>query len=415
MKFGLDGLLYKRMLFVVLLILLLVPNLAAQPTAESTHPPSRQKLLMLLVEFPDCLHNRTADEMQSYIPKLNDYWYNMSYGQYNLTGNAFGWYLMPHNMSDYGDEPENATLFNMDVNLPQLVRDSCAIAQKDVNFSDYDFLMIVHAGLDQSLNSTNKDYSWRSLIWSRVLWIGDLHGPFFWDNNVVIFGAAIVPETWGSEHDIFGVFAHEFGHIIGSKYGDRLGLPDLFTVDSNNTIIWEDTYSLMGTGSWYQNGTLPCDLDAWSRTYLGWLNSTTINPTDVPITITISPLELDTGIRAVKIPIINSSCYYLLENRQSIGYDTALGDGVPSLLCSFVNETESSGRGIINNITRFVYNGEYSISSSIHISVKSEGQDYIISIANRPFIIEEIFEAILLIITFALFFVVLRKRRSSKP
>ena len=116
-----------------------------------------------------------------------------------------------------------------------------------------------------------------------------------------------------------GVFTHELGHAFG--------LPDLYDTDTGNgrhagAGIWD----LMASGSWGCNNSTPespCHLGAWSKAALGWVDVTTLAPDADHGTLTLPPVETASTVYRVDATD-GSDEYYLIENRQRIGYDTQL-------------------------------------------------------------------------------------------
>jgi len=110
-----------------------------------------------------------------------------------------------------------------------------------------------------------------------------------------------------------GVYCHELGHVFG--------LPDLYDTDYSSYGVGE--WSLMAGGSW--NGSLgnsPAHPDAWCMCQLGY----------------VTPIVLSSNTTGVSIPAIENlptvyklwtsgtplNEYFLVANRQLIGYDSAL-------------------------------------------------------------------------------------------
>jgi immune inhibitor A len=113
----------------------------------------------------------------------------------------------------------------------------------------------------------------------------------------------------------FGVLCHEFGHL--------LGLPELY---APGAAVHEGIgkWGLMGQGTWVGGGNSPPHMEAWSKLKLGWVDAMTITESrrDVRVpAVTDEPL-------VVKIPAVPDKPqeYYLLENRQQVGFDAALPD-----------------------------------------------------------------------------------------
>jgi immune inhibitor A len=119
-----------------------------------------------------------------------------------------------------------------------------------------------------------------------------------------------------------GVYAHEFGHV--------LGLPDQYDYgyDSEGTGM----YTLMAGGSYgrslpsaFYSGNSPVHMDAWSKMYLGFAQPKVITPAKgKKQTLTLSPSNEAPDIFKIDVPGSNGREYFLLENRQQKGFDVGL-------------------------------------------------------------------------------------------
>jgi M6 family metalloprotease-like protein len=109
-----------------------------------------------------------------------------------------------------------------------------------------------------------------------------------------------------------GTTAHEFGHAIA--------LPDLYDTGGGTEGIGE--WGLMGSGG-YTSANSPAHFEAWSKERLGWV---TVTPLSAAGTQIVSPVVSGDTIYLVRPPpgIANPRGeYFLLENKQPIGSDTA--------------------------------------------------------------------------------------------
>jgi immune inhibitor A len=113
-----------------------------------------------------------------------------------------------------------------------------------------------------------------------------------------------------------GVFAHEFGHV--------LGMPDLYDTSYRSEGVGQ--WCLMSGGSWGGGGLKPTRLSCWCLSKLGWIKPRAAKTARY----TLDPLAKDakdclwvwTGGRS-------GPEYFLLENRQATGRDVSLpGSGL---------------------------------------------------------------------------------------
>jgi M6 family metalloprotease-like protein len=151
-------------------------------------------------------------------------------------------------------------------------------------------------------------------------------------DNVVINNYAVMPEVGGDLTGYagtatgpfpptVGVYAHEYGHV--------LGLPDQYDYgyESDGT----DVYSLMAGGSWNRypgylpgpnntllaaqifSGNSPAQLDAWSKYRLGFVTPVVINS---KMTLSLPPAETDAVVYKMIVPNSGGKEYFLFENRR---------------------------------------------------------------------------------------------------
>ena len=119
-----------------------------------------------------------------------------------------------------------------------------------------------------------------------------------------------------SEINEIGVFAHELGH--------GFGLPDLYAVGGNHGGVGR--WGLMGTGPWGcagQGADVPCHMTAWSKEVLGWVNVTTLAADADLGVLALDPVETTGDVIRIDAGD-GSGDYYLLENRQPLGFDASL-------------------------------------------------------------------------------------------
>ena len=118
-----------------------------------------------------------------------------------------------------------------------------------------------------------------------------------------------------------GTFCHEFGHV--------LGLPDFYVTDYSSQHKTLGDWDIMDAGAYLNGGNTPPTYSAHERFYLGWLTPEILNET--------GDFELEELQKSNKAYIVtstgehnldggnpNPATYYLLENRQKIGWNRYL-------------------------------------------------------------------------------------------
>ena len=280
--------------------------------------------LVLLVDFSDNTptlypgaagpthFNSLLFDSPAYTNSVQDYYKEVSCGAFTLTGAAVGgsanWYRAPQTYAYYVNGAEGTGTYPQ--NSQKMVEDVCALADPDVDFSQYandgsayiNALFVVHAGMGQEESGDPADM-W-SHKWQTV-------------NHPLLDGKVLNTYSIEPENGEIGVFCHEFGHV--------LGLPDLYDTDYSSAGAGD--YTLMANGSWGGGGALPTHLDAWSRYQLGWASVTApiSSQTNLAITqIEGSPLGTVPGTLLKLWGGPASKEYFLVENRQQVGFDASL-------------------------------------------------------------------------------------------
>ncbi|MFB0515796.1 MAG: M6 family metalloprotease domain-containing protein, partial [Candidatus Neomarinimicrobiota bacterium] len=305
----------------------LEPSAAVRSLGPARIPTGSFKVLLILVDFSDNEQEVAAAYFDTLIfqqaaGSLWDYYQAVSYGDLDIITvnlpSTVGWTRAPQTYAYYvngqngfGTYPQNAQ---------RLVEDVVTAVDSLVDFSQYDndadgyvdALFIAHAG--PGAEYTGSDYD----IWSHA-WV--TYNPPVLD-GVTIYHYSMEPEYWAAPGDMtIGVFAHEMGHAV-------FGLPDLYDRDEVAPSQGLGRWSLMAGGSWNgTDGDRPAFPDAWSHFQMGY-----VSPTNVDINIVGQNIaHIESNAEAYRL-WHNGSIgpeYFLIENRQKVGYDEFLpGSGL---------------------------------------------------------------------------------------
>jgi M6 family metalloprotease-like protein len=273
------------------------------------------RVLVIAAYFSNLNYTVSVSQLKSsFFTGVAKYYGEISYGKVTIEGDAYGWYKLPYPEAHYGQDCLNiddADCSGSD-NAWEIAQDAASLAEKDVNFANYDYFVFIHSGNGQESSGMKTD------VWS-VTFMG---GLVVETNTKTLLQFAIVPELEAGGAVPLGVWCHEFGHL--------LNLPDLFNTNTGNTIL--GPWSSMDKGTWNGNppGSSPAHLIAWGKVQLGFISGSMLaiaNP-GVTSTFTIDPTEIvSSNVHAVEIPLgtsLNPSQYYLIEARAPIGFDLAL-------------------------------------------------------------------------------------------
>ena len=134
--------------------------------------------------------------------------------------------------------------------------------------------------------------------------------------NRVKYGCyAACNEVYNGTIDGIGVFVHELSHA--------LGLPDFY--DNNYVAYGMDYWDLMDSGNYCNSGYTPCNYTAYERDFMGWKDIVTLQQ-GVRQELTLTPVA-DGGVAYKIVNPANANEYYIIENRQSSGWDSYFGNG----------------------------------------------------------------------------------------
>lgn len=298
---------------------------------------------------------------------LKNYYKSVSQGRVNVTGQVVE-VTMPHGYSYYaiGQKYGLVQNDNGDYTMALIFADAINAANKRVDFSKYakdgivPNIFLIHQGTGSEFSTDP------TIIWSHS-W--DYASAFYYNryaltgyegedglpgdgkgmlvDGVYVNNYSIEPEIGGDITEYLGspdgpyppyvgVYAHEFGHV--------LGLPDEYDYGYDSEGV--GAYTLMASGSWtrYPNawqyaGNSPVYLDAWSQVFLGFQTPVTL--TSGLKQFTLKSAANGGGVVKLVVPGSNGNEYFMVENRQQTGYDSSLsryGSGVHGVAIYHVDE-----------------------------------------------------------------------------
>ncbi|MBQ9668772.1 MAG: M6 family metalloprotease domain-containing protein [Prevotella sp.] len=278
--------------------------------------------MVMLVEFAD-RHFQTENTQSMYTQLMNDegytgrnatgsardYFVSQSTGLFTPHFDVVGPIRLSHDESYYGGDDEYGT----DAGAGQMVEEACRLAlEQGIDFSQYDynsdgdvdFVFFIYAGYGQQYGAPSET------IWPHTATLPD------WGITLTLDGKRISRYACGSELKYssgtqlegIGTFCHEFGHV--------LGLPDFYdTRHQNGTRL--GVWDIMDQGCYNNESRTPCAYSAFERMSLGWLTLTELSePAD-----NVELPELTQTNTAYRISTSRPDEYFVLENRQQVGWD----------------------------------------------------------------------------------------------
>jgi len=248
---------------------------------------------------------------------VNSYYQAVSKQKVSVSGQVFplennSSYQLPQPMGYYNP---NTTEEENNQFLAQLFLDAIQAADPDpdIVFSDYDVVVIFHAGVGNDVelgfDETPQDIPslFLSFEFLKKSLGGDFDGVSVDNGQFEIREAVLLPETEsqaGFELGITGIFA--------ANIGSFLGLYDLFSPSTQRAGVGR--FGLMDSGLFNMFGLVPSVPCAFSRELLGWDQPQVITNPQNQLTVSRFDGNEHQYPSILKVPI-NSDEYYLLEYR----------------------------------------------------------------------------------------------------
>ncbi len=255
---------------------------------------------------------------------VTDFYLEMSYGLLTVTGDVFPYVGLPQTDIYYAGNKKG---LDASGHVKEIIELGVAGTDPTVDFGQYDNdgpdgvpnsgdddgvvdqIAFIHPESGGECNNTN--------LWAHRWFYSGWSGSFKLDTaDNAAGGGKIKIDSYtiqgalgcsGAELDI-GTFAHETGHIFG--------LPDLYDTDDNSAGL--GFWSLMAAGNWNSQSS-PAHMSAWEKERLGWLNAELLTSAQAALPIH----AIEQTPEAFRIDIGNGE-YFLLENRQQVGFDKHL-------------------------------------------------------------------------------------------
>ena len=310
-------------------------------TGPQNAPPTGTMLnLVVLVNFSDLaisystpayddLFNQTGYTTDGASGSVKDYYTEVSYGALTVQSTVPEPVTLSSGYAYYGAND----IYGNDIRPRQMVQQAlAALEARGFNFATMDGdgdgwvdgLTIIHAGGGEEYSGNDPSYIW-SHKWqmpSTVTYDGVKMLQYHteparrgWDGY---------PTSWGITR--IGVICHENGHFIG--------LPDLY--DYGYDSEGAGNFCLMAGGSWNgSSGTTPAHPSAYCKAALGWVTPTVITGNGY------FPLSrAETAAQSYKLQgAFPSTQYFLVENRQGVGFDSGLPGTERGMLIWHVDRT----------------------------------------------------------------------------
>lgn len=323
-----------------------------------------RKALVILVSFSDIDFqtdpadysdqvNQVGYSRNGHQGSIHDYFYEQSYGQFDLTFDVVGPVKVSKKSTYYGANDS----YGNDKYPAVLVAEACELAYANgegVNFADYDWdgdgmaemVVCIYAGYGEAQSAPANTLWPHQWTLTQAAEYDDGPGAFelggtYIDSYLVLNELKGTGRPTSSDYgklDGIGTFCHEYSHA--------LGLPDLYNTAHGNT-FGMNAWSLMNSGFYNADSAIPCAYTAYERMFCGWLE-----PTVLKEGCNVEDMKCITDEPEAYI-IYNDAHpdeYYLLQNIQQKGFNSeARGHG---LLVMHVDYDEQAWiKNVVNNTT----------------------------------------------------------------
>lgn len=226
-------------------------------------------------------------------------------------------------MKDYSP-PIQSTDFSGMTNFIVEVWEKVDSIYTDFDFNNYDMFIIFHAGVGRDIavpgslgNERDLPSVYFNLNTLKNYLGNEFEGISVSNGSFKIQNTAILPQTENREIQSLNQTALlqiTINGLLAGSIGSYLGLPDLFNTETGLSAIGR--FGLMDAQSMFAyNGVFPPEPSAWEKIELGWAETKEISFQNIDINLTTRLAANISDTVILKVPI-NSSEYYLIENRQ---------------------------------------------------------------------------------------------------
>ena len=383
-----------------------VNGLRRMPTLDTTFPTQGDvRSLVILVNYADVSFS-VANPNEAFTKMLNeenysdnggtgsarDYFIASSTGVFRPSFDVYGPVTLPHTRAYYGGKDGDAVL---------MVIDACDILEHEIDWSlydengdgDVDNVFIYFAGHNEAEGGPEE------AVWPHRYYVftekGDKTIQYYYKGkdgkDYWLWDYACTSELsgeYGTNMCGVGTFCHEFSHV--------LGLDDLYdTTNSDNYTV--GAWDIMCYGNYNNEGRTPPTFSAFERFLLGWMTPEELTEAK---DFTLEPIETSNKAFLISSKPHNLDAsnpnpteYWLIENRQRLGWDQPAGclAGTGLLISHICWNKKRWDNNTPNNATPLVYDiceawnknpsvttgsdtypGQYRVTQFVPTSVKNE-------------------------------------------
>jgi len=320
---------------------------------QSTQAGGEKRILMVVVRFPDATPTTPIETVQKrVVAGLSSYVEEQSYGLASIKADFRGYVTLPDSLTDYKISPYN---FRVDkAKIRKLIENTMTAIEKEIDFSAYDHILIIPAvntmpGKGYGMICYCANPGMLSGVTKRYI---PRYVTMRTGSGKEFTGGIFV----GTENANLGMFAHDYFHALGGiQNGKRLApcLYDFERQSDTSAGLPSFEHNAIYMGPWdimsqhfVNRGEPPPGISSFTKIRLGWIGTQqvkSVRPGDTSHAF-LSPLSKGGELLVVKVPL-DDGTYYLVENRQQIGFDKILPDS--GILIMKVNPQADEGSGTV--------------------------------------------------------------------
>lgn len=311
---------------------------------------------VILVSYSDKAFSSTNEQMTDWAMgenytyngatgSIHKYFYDQSWGQYDMEIDVYGPVKVSKNLSYYGSNDSQG----YDKHPDELVKEACILAHDScgADFSKYDanndgkvdWVVILYAGYGEASGAP------ANTIWPHQSELSYTDMSFKLDGKTVDHYCCLNEKEYTTKkRDGIGTFCHEFSHVMG--------LPDFYATNnaSHHTMC---EWDIMDYGPYNNNGNTPPSYSAYERWFMGWTTPRVLtDPEDVTLHELNNSKEAllmcDSDAHNLDGVHPDPTTFYLMEARNKEGWDAYL-PGAGMLITKIKYSASKWAENSVNN------------------------------------------------------------------
>lgn len=320
---------------------------------QSRQAQGQKNVLIVVVRFPDATPSTPIEVLKKRVVfGLDSYVSEQSYGIASIKADFRAYVMLPKPVADYKVSPYN---FRVDkTRVRRLIEDALTAIERDVDFSIYDHMLIIPA----VRTTPGQGYGMICYCANPGMLSGvtKKHVPRYETlrsaGGKAFRGGVFV----ATENANVGMFAHDYFHALGGIYEGKRLVPCLYDYERQSDAsaglpAFDHHATYMGpwdimSQHFAAQGQPPPGISSFTKIRLGWIGKgqvQIVRPGETAYAF-LAPLSKGGERLVVKIPLSDGT-YYLIENRQPIGFDKVLPDS--GILILKVSPDADEGYGTV--------------------------------------------------------------------